>query len=182
MSELSAGVSGTAGAIDWTAQLERHRPWLRKVLRCRIGDRHEVDDLLQEIALAVFRQSARPDDPERVAPWLYRLAVRQAINFHRRLGRKSYARPELDFDVEAPRDEPLDWLLTTERDSAVQRAIAQLPARDREILMLKYSENWNYRQLADHLGIKIKTVEYRLMRARKLLRKLLIKNSIPSNA
>ena len=44
---------------------------------------------------------------------------------------------------------------------------------DRQILMLKYTEGWSYRQLSEHLGVKEDTVEYRLMKARKNLRRLL---------
>jgi RNA polymerase sigma-70 factor (ECF subfamily) len=36
--------------------------------------------------------------------------------------------------------------------------------------MLKYTEGWGYRELADHLGVSIKTIEYRLLRARQSLR------------
>ncbi len=162
------------GAIDWTAELEQHDAWLRRVLRGRIGNRHEVDDLMQEIALAVCRQKSLPDDPLRVAPWLYRLAVRQSINFHRKKGRKSNARPEPNLDVSSQENEPLDWLLTIERSSIMREAIAELGMRDREILMLKYTENWSYRQLAQHLGIKEKTVEYRLAKARQRLRALIL--------
>lgn len=171
MTELSA-----SAPIDWAAQLERHKPWLRKVLRGRIGNRHEVDDLFQEIALAVFRQKALPDDPERVAPWLYRLAVRQAINFHRKLGRRSYAKPVAELEIVQDSD-PLDWMLAVEQQSAMRTAISNLATRDREILMLKYTENWSYRQLAQHLGVKEKTVEYRLMRARKSLRSELLRTT-----
>lgn len=164
--------------IDWEAALVQHRPWLRKVMRCRIGDGHEVDDLLQEIALAVFRQSNRedsvlPKDPEKVAPWLYRLAVRQSINFHRRAGRKSAAQPVADLDSYDTNSEPLDWMLAEEERGAMQDALNRLRSQDREILTLKYTENWNYRQLAQHLGVKERTVEYRLMRARQNLRNLL---------
>jgi RNA polymerase sigma-70 factor (ECF subfamily) len=162
------------GAIDWTAELEQHDAWLRRVLRGRIGNRHEVDDLMQEIALAVCRQKSLPEDPLRVAPWLYRLAVRQAINFHRRKGRKSNARPEANLEVSSGEDEPLDWLLSLESTNVMREAIAELGIRDREILMLKYTENWSYRQLAQHLGIKEKTVEYRLMKARQRLRALIL--------
>ena len=164
--------------IDWETALEQHRPWLRKVLRCRVGDQHAVDDLLQEISLAVIRQSSReapavPSDPERVAPWLYRLAVRQSINFHRRSGRKSAAKPMAQIDSFAENTEPLDWMLAEEERNATQQAMKQLRAQDREILLLKYTENWSYRQLARHLGVKERTVEYRLMRARQNLRNLL---------
>ncbi len=169
MSEIASG------AINWTAALEQHGPWLRRVLCGRIGNRHEVEDLIQDIALAVFRkQDVLPEDPQRVAPWLYRLAVRQSINFHRKKGRKSNARPTSDLEVTDGQVEPLDWLLAIERRSAIQTAIEKLSPRDRDVLMLKYNENWSYRQLAQHLGIKEKTVEYRLMRARKRLRTLLI--------
>lgn len=164
--------------IDWAAELEQHRPWLRNILRGRIGNRHEVEDLLQEIALAVFRKTnVRPDDPQRVAPWLYRLAVRQSINFHRKMGRKSNAKPSPNLDVTDSSSEPLDWLLQQEQQAATARAIEKLPPRDRDILMMKYNENWSYKKLAKTLGVKEKTVEYRLMKARKLLRSLIIAES-----
>ena len=160
--------------IDWTAALKQHEPWLRRVLSGRIGNRHEVDDLMQEIALAVFRQKSLPQDPGRVAPWLYRLAVRQSINFHRKMGRKSHAKPAADLEVVSSDKEPLQWMLQIEQSAAMKAAINELHVRDREILMLKYTENWSYKQLAAHLGIKPKTVEYRLTKARKQLRALIV--------
>ena len=164
-----------SSSINWAAELEQHKPWLRRVLRGRIGNRHEVDDLLQEIALAVFRKpEVLPDDPGRVAPWLYRLAIRHAINFHRKMGRKSNAKPTADLDLTDAKREPLDWMLQLETQASIRRAIEGLPDRDREILMMKYSENWSYRKLASVLGVKEKTVEYRLMKARKRLRSLIV--------
>ena len=169
--------------IDWTAALEQHRPWLQKVLRCRVGDRHEVDDLFQEIALAVFRQSKRtfkngtpkpntvPSDPEKVAPWLYRLAVRQAVNFHRRSNRKSQAKPTAELDSFSPDPQPLDWMLAQEQQANLQNAMSSLRPQEREVLTLKYTENWTYTQMAEHLGVPIRTIEYRLLNARKKLRK-----------
>ena len=167
-----------SNGIDWEAALEQHRPWLRKVLGCRVGDRHEVDDLLQEIALAVVRQtsprrdkeSVLPTDPDKVAPWLYRLAVRQSINFHRKSNRKSAAQPMADLDSTDMHSEPLDWMLAKEEAGEMQAALEQLRPQDREILMLKYTENWSYRKLAEHLGVKERTVEYRLLKARQNLR------------
>ena len=80
--------------INWQTVLQEHRPWLRKVLRCRVQDQHAVEDLLQDLALSVVKQVKQSPDnvpsiQERVAPWLYRIAVRQAINHYRRKGRKS---------------------------------------------------------------------------------------------
>jgi RNA polymerase sigma-70 factor (ECF subfamily) len=45
-----------------------------------------------------------------------------------------------------------------------------LKPRDAEILLLKYTEDWTYRQLAEHLGQSASAVEARLHRARKKMR------------
>lgn len=163
------------GAIDWAVALQHHRPWLLKVLRCRVNDAHVVEDLFQNIALAVVKQTAKPDDPEKVAPWLYRLAVRQTINHHRKSHRKMQSLSAPDSESEGESNNPLNWIMAEEQRGEVQQALTQLKSQDREILMLKYTENWSYADIAKHLGVKLNTVEYRLMKARKRLRTLLTK-------
>jgi DNA-directed RNA polymerase specialized sigma24 family protein len=198
-----------SNAIDWPLMLETHRPWLTRVLRCRIGDDHAVDDAMQEIALAVVRQLAPqggngqrarvqeprqvalpqreaglaprgsagiPQDPEKIAPWLYRIAVRKAVNFHRKSNRKSNARPIPEIEVTSSARQPLDWLLAEEEKKSFDSAMSRLSAAQREILTLKYSEKWSYQQLADHLGIPLRSVEHRLLQARTELKKLLTKS------
>lgn len=191
----------SSNAIDWPAALEQHKSWLAKVLRCRIGDRHEVDDLLQEIALAVFQQDSSvtevtaqsdeklprrrragvPNDPDKVAPWLYRLAVRQAVNFHRRANRKTQIKPVPDLETTSESPRPLDWMLAQEQSQHLARAIEELRPQQREILTLKYTENWSYQQLADHLGVPVRSVEYRLLQARNQLRKLVVNGVTAEN-
>ncbi len=180
MSESSTGPGfrrNPRAAIDWTTALTENERWLRNVLLCRVGDLHVVEDLQQEIALAVFRQSAKPTDPNKVAPWLYRLAIRYAINFHRQTGRKRKLADRLkDMCIDNGHDDSrdaLEWLVQNEQRSLIHRAMQQMRPQDREILILKYTENWTYRQLARHLGASLNTIEYRLLRAKKRLRKLL---------
>ena len=48
--------------------------------------------------------------------------------------------------------------------------MGRLARRDKEILLLKYTEAWSYRQLADYLGISTSAIEARLHRARQRLR------------
>ena len=64
----------------------------------------------------------------------------------------------------------LDWLLLDERRQMVRQALKRLPPRDAEILLLKYTEDWSYHQIAAHLGIGHSAVEARLHRAREKLR------------
>ena len=53
----------------------------------------------------------------------------------------------------------------------VRMSMQRLPDRDRQILLLKYTEDWTCREIAEHLGIRVTTVETRLFRARARLRK-----------
>lgn len=161
--------------IDWQAELQRHDRWLRTIVFSRVGDRHAVDDVMQEVALAAVRSSAPPKNPEKIAPWLYRVAIRQALMYRRTCGRRRKltekyvaASCRLDHDVSHP--QPLQWLMAEERRKLVRVAMGRLPRRDAEILALKYTEDWSYREIAENLGISQSAVEARLFRARGRLR------------
>jgi RNA polymerase sigma factor (sigma-70 family) len=162
--------------FDWAAALDQHGRWLRTVVSARLGERQAVDEVMQEISLAAVEQRAPLADPSKVAAWLYRLAVLKVLLYRRQRGRQvklvcRYAertRGNLASDI--ANDEPLGWLLAAERGEIVRRAISRMPRREAELLLLKYSENWTYRELAAHLGQTEAAIESRLHRARRRLR------------
>ena len=130
---------------------------------------------MQEVALAAVRQGAPLRDSEKAAPWLYRLVVRQVLLCRRRHGRQRklvtrYALKQEANDSDDFCRSPLDWLLADERRQQVRQALERLPQRDSEIPLLKYTENWTYREISRHLGVSQSAVEARLHRARKRLR------------
>jgi RNA polymerase sigma-70 factor (ECF subfamily) len=161
--------------IDWRAELAQHQRWLRTIVAARLGERDAVEDVLQEVSLAAVKQAAPIRDSAKVAPWLYRLAVRQCLLYRRRAGRqrKLVTRYGESFQPQE-RDnrtlDPLAWLLADERRRLVRQALGRLHHRDAEILLLKYTEDWSYHQIAEHLGISHAAVETRLHRARARLR------------
>ncbi len=167
--------AGQLPVVDWGSALAEHDRWLRTVVAARLREPQAVADVMQEVALAAVRQSAPLADAAKVAPWLYRLAVRQVLLYRRRIGRRrklarrySERIPETNFDE---RDsDPLAWLLADERRRLIRQALATLRDRDAEILLLKYTEHWSYRDIARHLGVSHSAVEARLHRARQRLR------------
>ncbi len=132
---------------------------------------------MQDLAIAVMRQANRPTDIQKVAPWLYRIALRKVINHRRYQGRQRRLMEGFSQFHESRTNEldttPGNWLMSQESLKGVQAALKRINVADRQILLLKYTEGWSYRQLADHLGISVKTVEYRLLRARQALREQL---------
>lgn len=165
--------------LDWSQLLREHERWLRAVVYARLREPEAVEEVMQEVALAAVAQKAPLEDPTKVAPWLYRLAVRQALLYRRRQGRRRhlvdrYAHRPTDYTSSTTRPlDPLEWLLVTERHQLLQRALNQVPPRDAEILLLKYAEDWSYRQIAEHLGTSPTAIQARLHRARAKLREQL---------
>jgi RNA polymerase sigma-70 factor (ECF subfamily) len=168
----------TATAVDWPAELARHDRWLRTVALSRVGEAAAADDVMQEVATAAIAKGHQLRDPASVAPWLYRLTVVAALQFRRRAGRgrkllDRFAERQPPTDADRREVDPLDWLLADERRAMVRQAIRRLPRRDAEVLLLKYTEDWSYRQIAEHLGMSESAVEARLHRARQKMRRAL---------
>ena len=161
--------------IDWPAVLAEHDRWLRTIVYARVGESQAVDEVMQEVSLAAVGQKAPLADHSKVAPWLYRLAVTQSLLYRRKQGRKrklteNYAQRYQPSEGENREQNPLGWLLADERRKLIRVALGRLPKRDAEILLLKYAENWSYKELVKHMGISQSAVEARLHRARQRLR------------
>lgn len=155
-----------------------HESWLRTVVRSRLHEPDAVEDVMQNIALAIVKHSEILNKVNRIPAWLYQIAVRQVLMYRRSSGRrrKMYDRVAADpaARIEPPAS-PLDGLLASETQENIQKALGKLPEIERQILMLKYAEGWSYKELAGHLGVQEDTIEYRLLRARKNLRRLLVR-------
>lgn len=167
-----------ANPIDWSAELQRHGRWLRTVALARVGDAVAADDVMQEVSITALQKGRQLRDPSRAAGWLYRLAIVAALQYRRRQGRRRklldrYADRQPSVDGVATTPDPLSWLLADERKMLVRQALQTLNARDAEIMLLKYSEDWSYQQLAEHLGLSVSAVEARLHRARQKMRQAL---------
>ncbi len=152
-----------------------HESWLRTVVRSRLNEPDAIEDVMQNIALAIVKHRAVLSEVNRIGAWLYQIAIRQVLMYRRTSGRrrKMLGRLEADHSSSSEPISPLQSVIAAETQENVSRALSELSEIDRQILMLKYSEGWSYRQLAEHMGVQEDTIEYRLLRARKNLRQLL---------
>lgn len=163
--------------VDWPRVLDEHRRWLATVLRARGVEVSALEEVLQEVQAEALGSADRLRDSAKVAPWLYRIAVNCTLQYRRRLGRRrrlmeGYA-AEREVLSSSAEPDPLDWLLAKEQQRIVREALTKLPSREAELLLLKYTEDWSYRQLAEHLGVTTSAVEARLHRAREKMRRSL---------
>ena len=146
-----------------SAEIVAHIPRLRRYARALAGDSHRADDLVQdtlERAMAKFHLWRRGSD---LRAWLFTVMHNVFIN-------QLKARRELALDeaVEdglqsAPQSDPLEL-----RD--LDAALRQLPAEQREVLLLVGLEQLSYAEVSKVLSIPVGTVMSRLSRGRERLR------------
>jgi RNA polymerase sigma-70 factor (ECF subfamily) len=159
---------------EWQAVWQQHSKWLRTVLLARLRDGLIVDELLQDVAVIAWRKREQLTDDSKIAPWLYRIAIRQIQMFWRKrstvAGRSQSLTDSQNNATDERQADPLDWITSREAHQQVRDAMGELSSQDREILMLKHTEDWTYQQISQHLGISMDKIVYRLNRARTRLR------------
>jgi RNA polymerase sigma-70 factor (ECF subfamily) len=163
------GKPGSAGAREL---VEQNLGWLRGWLGARLSGRHrqEVDDLCQEVALHALRGAERLRSPERLVPWLYRIAANVLNDYLRSRARRQ---PMSALSENVP--ERTDFSARIEEDEEARRLldlVLELPPRYREPLLLRHAQDLSYAEIARILGLKENAVQVRIFRAREALRAL----------
>ncbi len=158
--------------LDLARAFDEHARGLLRYCACRVGPDAAEDVVAQTFLVAHSRR--RDFDPTRGAAstWLYGIATR-LLRGHRRaesrrLGRLAQAaQSEVDTDFA---DGAVDRLHAQANHRRVARAVAKLPARQREVLLLVAMAELEYAEVAAALDIPIGTVRSALHRARTRLR------------
>ena len=160
-----------AGDSDaFEALYREHSPRLYALARRMTGSPHESEDLLQEIFLQVHRKLDSYRGDAALGTWLYRLAIRQCLDFLRsRQGRMRAASSPIE-------DEGSSTPSMRETPGAridIERAVARLPNGCRIAFVLHDVEGLEHKQIAEMLGVSEGTSKSQVFKARMKLRALL---------
>ena len=158
---------------NWQTVWQVHSKWLRTVLIARLRDESIAEELLQEVAVIAWRKREQLADPDKIGPWLYRIAIRQIQMLWRKQANSKRFSSLENLSQDTPdrqQTDPLNWLTSDEAHRLVRDALDRMSSQDREILMLKHTEEWTYQQIADRLGVSVDKIIYRNSRACQRLR------------
>ena len=156
--------------------IERYEAKLRRYIR-RLGVRNDEDqlDVLQDIFVKVYRNLNAFDTSLSFSSWIYRIAHNEAISWYR----KQKVRPEGHLVVDGEELFPLivsgekaaDTLFDEQVNVAtLNAALAALPARYREVIILRYFEHKEYDEISDILKIPVGSVGTLLHRGKRRLK------------
>lgn len=165
----------------YRALTERHRDAVYRLVRSAIGDADEALDVTQEAFISAFGALARYDPARPFRMWIARIALNKARDWGRRRAvRQFFSFGLTDHAAHNAPDEAVRADRTAEDRqelAQVAAAIAQLPARLKEALLLRTIEGMSQAEVAAAIGVTEKTVETRLYRARQKLNEALRGNA-----
>lgn len=151
--------------------LKAYGPSLSRLAASYTANAAERDDLLQEIAIAIWRALPRFRGESSERTFIFRIAQNRAMS-HLAQRRPNAASIEDALEFPDQRPSPERGLLKDQQTARLLNAIQRLPVQYRQVMTLAL-EDLNYAETAEILGISESNVGVRLSRARQMLREML---------
>ncbi len=156
----------------WRVLEEKLRPFFARRLQRHIDD-PDIDDLLQEVFLRIYRAEHQLHDDEKFGPWVYRIAHSVLIDFIRAQSTHTQI-PEAEEEPESA----VTTSTTPDDDREVSQAVAMqmrlfvelLPPHYRQAVLLSEIEGKTQKEVAELLGISLSGAKSRVQRGRSMLR------------
>jgi RNA polymerase sigma factor (sigma-70 family) len=175
---LPGGVTSVEQAVDgawvpptWDEIVRQHSARVFRLAYRLTGNRHEAEDLTQEVFVRVFRSldSFRPGTFE---GWLHRITTNLFLDQARRRHRIRFEPlPDYAEDRMAGSALPPDLSFADQMfDDDIEVALRELKPEFRVAVVLCDVEGLSYEEISEVLGVKIGTVRSRIHRGRSLLR------------
>jgi RNA polymerase sigma-70 factor (ECF subfamily) len=145
---------------------EKYQPRLRYFVRRLDQSSTDVEDILQDIWLVVFRKIITLREPTVFTVWLYKIArnrVYRRMQKKQRIDRIPQGEPPISVDDNDP-----DFDVTM--IDTIHKALIKIQPHHREVLILHFLELMSYEAIAEVIGCNLGTVKSRMHYAKKSLR------------
>ncbi|WP_318312661.1 RNA polymerase sigma factor [Flagellimonas crocea] len=119
-------------------------------------DHEQAKDIVQMSFVSLWKRR-KTFEPTNFKPLLFTMAKNLFIDEYRSTMSRANLYAELSFD--AIQDEPVDYEHTQQQVCKLKKVIETLPKRCRDILIMTKIEGLTQQEVADHLGISVRTVE-----------------------
>jgi RNA polymerase sigma-70 factor (ECF subfamily) len=172
--------AGSETAFDWLVT-HYHAPVYNLILGM-LGDTSDAADGTQEVFLKAFRGIRQFRHGSSLKTWLYRIAIREALNQKRWFKRHLQKNVSIDaepeegqarFEIPDNGGTPFEQLAAHEIQDAVQSALQKVPEAFRSAVILRDLEGLSYEEVAEVLECSVGTVKSRILRGRRALKDIL---------
>ncbi len=119
------------------------------------GDRHQGEDLFQEVFLTVWTKRAQFNPTRPFRPWLYTIAMNKCRAAYRRRSAPHRAIAVEPHTMDQKADSgpsPVDTVIATETETLVQAAVLQLPEQQRSVFVMRTFNGLSYGEIGQTLN------------------------------
>jgi len=140
---------------------------LRNFIRRRVPDAADVEDLMQEVFAELVEANRLMMPVEHVVGWLFQVARNRITDLFRKKGREPRAAAATDSEGEslllaellpAPGGTPEDAYARAELLAAIYRALAELPAEQRQVFLAHEVAGKSFKEISTRTGVKVNTL------------------------
>ncbi|KJS17328.1 MAG: hypothetical protein VR69_05765 [Peptococcaceae bacterium BRH_c4b] len=161
--------------------VERYQHQIFDLVYRIVHNQEDARDISQEIFIKAFRSLDKFRQESKFSTWLYRIATNHCLDFLRKNKREKYYllpehHPESGSAGEIPSgswSNPEQQLIQQEKLAQLQKALQELPESYRLPLLMQHYRQLSYQDIAEIMGIPVKTVATRINRAKNMLKEYL---------
>ena len=139
----------------FTQLLKRHREPVFFQIKKMVIEHADADDIAQAVWIKVWNKLDGFKQESAFSTWLFRVAYNETLNFiaQKKRLKTHTTQNELDHSLEHPSSQ--NALKETEIQIKLERAIAELPEKQRFVFMLRYYEAFDYEKIASITGTTV---------------------------
>ena len=175
-------IAGDENALS--VLINRHQSKLYGFIYSKVGDRDLTDDIFQDTFIKIIKtlKSNSYNEEGKFLPWVMRIAHNLIIDHFRRNKKMPMFRETEEFSIfSIMSDQSLtieNQLITEQVEQDLKRIIQELPADQREVVMMRMYQDLSFKEIAELTGVSINTALGRMRYALLNMRKVIDKHQI----
>ncbi|HEU5168489.1 MAG TPA: RNA polymerase sigma-70 factor [Chitinophagaceae bacterium] len=139
-----------------------------------LRDEVEAEEMVQQVFFKLWERNENLSLTGSVSAYLYRAVHNECLNYLKHQKVRSNHQLHVAYSMKNEVEHPAKKVMAGELEKKIHTALNELPEQCRTIFQMSRFDELKYREIADKLGISIKTVENQMGKALKLLREKLV--------
>ena len=175
-------VAGDENAL--TILINRHQSKIYGFIYSKLSDRDISDDIFQDTFIKVIKtlKSNSYNEEGKFLPWVMRISHNLIIDHYRRNKKMPMYRETEEFSIFSIMSDNMpnieSQLISTQVENDLRKLIEELPAEQKEVLMMRMYQDLSFKEISEMTGVSINTALGRMRYAIMNLRKVIDKHQI----
>jgi RNA polymerase sigma-70 factor (ECF subfamily) len=139
-----------------------------------LRDEIQAEEMVQQVFFKLWERNENLSLTGSVSSYLYRAVHNESLNYIKHQKVRSNHQLSVAYSMKNEVEHPAKKIMASELEKKIHSALNELPEQCRTIFQMSRFDELKYREIADKLGISIKTVESQMSKALRLLRVKLV--------